>query len=70
MEFCHAILRKHTAQTEFDVSQVNSLPKVDILYGYANMNPVLPAALVKDKAQGIVVAGVGNGNLYPPLNSK
>ncbi|RPE13491.1 type II asparaginase [Chitinophaga lutea] len=67
VEYYHAILRKHTVQTEFDISQVNSLPKVDILYGYANMNPVLLDALVKDKAQGIIIAGVGNGNLYPTV---
>ena len=68
--YYHKILRKHTVETEFDISQVNTLPKVDILYGYANMNPVLVDALVKDKAQGIVVAGVGNGNLYPTVEQR
>ncbi|WP_343304680.1 type II asparaginase [Chitinophaga niabensis] len=70
VEYYHSILRKHTVQTEFDISQVNSLPKVDILYGYANMNPVLLEAVVNDKAQGVVIAGVGNGNLYPTVEAR
>ncbi|MRG46647.1 type II asparaginase [Chitinophaga sp. SYP-B3965] len=70
VEYYHSILRKHTIQTEFDISQVNSLPKVDILYGYANMNPVLLEAVVNDKAQGVVIAGVGNGNLYPTVEKR
>lgn len=70
VEFYHRIIRKHTNQTEFDVTNVKTLPKVDILYGYANTNPVLVDALVKDHVQGIVIAGVGNGNLYPTVEAK
>lgn len=70
VEYYHSILRKHTVQTKFDINQVNSLPKVDILYGYANMNPVLPDAVVNDKTQGVVIAGVGNGNLYPTVEAR
>src|SRR5881628_3290181 len=32
--------RKHTVDTEFDVSKLESLPQVDIVYGYANMNRI------------------------------
>ncbi|MGX5818042.1 type II asparaginase [Chitinophaga lutea] len=70
VEYYHKSIRKHTTETEFDVSGVQSLPKVDILYGYANMNPTLVDALVKDKVQGIVIAGVGNGNLYPTVEER
>ncbi|WP_143309272.1 type II asparaginase [Chitinophaga vietnamensis] len=66
----HTILRKHTTETEFDISQVNALPKVDILYGYANMNAALVDCLVNDGAKGIVIAGVGNGNLYPTVATR
>jgi hypothetical protein len=40
---------RHTPETEFDISQVNTFPKVDILYDYSNKNPVPADALVKDK---------------------
>ena len=38
--FYRVSTRKHTADTEFDVSKLDALPQVDIVYGYANMNRV------------------------------
>lgn len=55
--------RKHTTQSEFDVSNLETLPQVDIVYGYANNNRVGLDAFVKAGAKGIVHAGVGNGSL-------
>jgi L-asparaginase len=54
---------KHTAASEFDVSNVSVLPRVDILYAYADMSPDLIDASVANGAKGIVIAGVGNGNM-------
>ena len=54
---------KHTTQTEFDVSNVNKLPRVDIVFAYADMPPDLIDASVNAGAKGIVIAGVGNGNM-------
>jgi L-asparaginase len=54
---------KHTTQTEFDIAQVNSLPRVDILYAYEDMSPALIDASASGGAKGIVIAGVGNGNM-------
>lgn len=56
-------IRKHTAQSEFDVSGLESLPQVDIVYGYADNNRLALDAFVKAGAKGIVHAGVGNGSL-------
>ncbi len=42
-------LGRPTPETEFDISQVNTLPKADILYDYSNKNPAPADALVKDK---------------------
>jgi L-asparaginase/glutamin-(asparagin-)ase len=55
--------RKTTADTEFDVSKLESLPQVDIVYGYANVGPVALNALVAAGAKGIIHAGVGDGSL-------
>ena len=55
--------RKHTADSEFDIANLNSLPQVDIVYGYANMGPVALDALVAAGAKGIIHAGVGDGSL-------
>lgn len=54
---------KHTTSSEFSVEGVDALPKVDIVYAYANMGRELIDAAVNAGAKGIVVAGVGNGNM-------
>jgi len=54
---------KHTLASEFDVTNVSQLPRVDILYAYADMSPDLIDASVAQGAKGIVIAGVGNGNM-------
>lgn len=56
--------RLHTSHTVFDVSAVKSLPKVGIVYGYANADPILVEALINAGYAGIVHAGVGNGNIH------
>ncbi len=58
---------KNTVDTEFDVTDLKKLPKVDIIYGYSNANRVVVDALVKDGVKGIIHAGVGNGNIYPTV---
>lgn len=55
---------KHTSDTPFDVSKLNELPKVGIVYNYANASDLPAKALVDAGYDGIVSAGVGNGNLY------
>lgn len=56
--------RKHTTSTPFDVSTLSELPKVGIIYNYANASDLPVKALVDAGYEGIVSAGVGNGNLY------
>jgi L-asparaginase len=54
---------KHTTGSEFDVASVTKLPRVDIIFGCADMSPDLIDAAVANGAKGIVIAGVGNGNM-------
>lgn len=54
---------KHTMGSEFDIADVSRLPRVDILYAYVDMPPDLIDASVANGAKGIVIAGVGNGNM-------
>jgi L-asparaginase len=53
--FCRESTRPNTTDTEFDVSGLDSLPKVDIAYG--NYNSIALDAFVKAGAKGIVHAG-------------
>lgn len=54
---------KHTTNSEFDISNVTKLPRVDIIFACADMSPDLIDASVNNGAKGIVIAGVGNGNM-------
>ncbi len=54
---------KHTTQTEFDITGVTQLPRVDIIFAAADMSPDLIDCAVTNGAKGIVIAGVGNGNM-------
>jgi L-asparaginase len=53
----------HTVASELAVDGRTELPRVDVLYAYAGMPADLVAACRDRGARGIVVAGVGNGNL-------
>ena len=54
---------KHTSGSEFDVDGVDKLPRVDVVFACADMPPDLIDASVANGAKGIVIAGVGNGNM-------
>lgn len=45
--------RKHTTQSEFDITGLTDLPRVDIVYGYANNSRVMLDAAVNAGAKGI-----------------
>jgi L-asparaginase len=56
--------RAHTTDTPFDISKLNTLPTVGIVYNYANASALPVEAYTQAHFKGIVSAGVGNGNLY------
>src|SRR4029079_14737574 len=47
----------------FDVTNVNKLPRVDIIFACADMPADLIDAAAANGAKGIVIAGVGKGNM-------
>ncbi|MDM5309902.1 type II asparaginase [Peribacillus frigoritolerans] len=53
--------RKHTTKSVFDVSKLDKLPLVDIIYSYQNDSRYFYDAAVKAGAKGIIIAGEGNG---------
>jgi len=48
--------------TPFAAREIAALPRVDIIYSYANFGPDVVEFLVKQGVKGIVLAGVGDGN--------
>lgn len=56
-------LKRHTVHSEFDVSNLQKLPRVDINYTTLGSDGVLIDAAVAGGAKGIVNAGVGHANM-------
>jgi len=56
----------HTSKSEFSIDGVTKLPRVDIIYAHANMSPDIITSAVANGAKGLVIAGVGDGNMTAP----
>jgi L-asparaginase len=65
-EFSRSPARAHTTATPFKVTPGQTLPRVDIIYAHAGMSPDLIDAAVVNGAKGLVIAGVGDGNMTTP----
>jgi L-asparaginase len=61
--FYRSSTKRHTANSEFDVSALTQLPKVAVVYSYVEPEPAVIKAVVTAGAKGIVFAGTGNGAL-------
>lgn len=56
-------IKRHTINSEFDVTNLNELPRVEIVLSYSNATALFIEAAMYAGAKGIVTAGVGNGNV-------
>ena len=54
--------KRHTLHSEFDVSALTDLPRVEIMMGYAGADDLFVHAAIQAGVKGIVYAGMGNGN--------
>jgi L-asparaginase len=66
VEFYRGPVGRSTADSEFSLDGVTSLPRVDIVMAHENMDGKLIEAAVAAGSKGIVIAGVGNGNMTQP----
>jgi L-asparaginase len=62
-DFYRGPVGKHTTESEFSLEGVTALPRVDIVMAHENMDGKLIDAAVAAGAKGLVIAGVGNGNM-------
>jgi L-asparaginase len=63
VEFYRGPVGRHTTESEFSLDGLTALPRVDIILAYENMDGALIEAAAAAGARGIVIAGVGNGNM-------
>jgi L-asparaginase len=62
----HAPAAPSALRGAFDLGPLTRLPTVFVLHAHANMDGTLVEAAVAAGAQGLVIAGVGNGNMTDP----
>jgi L-asparaginase len=65
-EFFRGPVGRNTVDSEFSLDKVTQLPRVDIIMAHENMDGAIINAAVAAGAKGIVIAGVGNGNMTAP----
>jgi L-asparaginase len=63
--YYHQPVRKHTVDTEFDVRDMTSLPRVDVVLSYVNADGIMIEAAARAGARGIVSAATGAGRPTP-----
>ncbi|MDO8698476.1 MAG: type II asparaginase, partial [Pseudomonas sp.] len=55
--------KRHTMNSEFDIKNISSLPRVDIAYAYGNVDDTAYKAFGQAGAKAIIQAGTGNGSV-------
>jgi L-asparaginase type II len=71
IRFYRTPANRHTVNSEFRLDGINDaveIPRVDIVYSYADAGPELIKAAVAAGAKGIVVAGFPTGSTSPAMN--
>ncbi len=75
--FYRTTTRRHTTKSEFDVTGMTELPRVDIIYAVSGDDAKLAEAAVKAGAKGLVSASMGNCSIpngqeafYEPMMAK
>jgi L-asparaginase len=63
VDFYRGPVGRNTTKSEFSLDGVTALPRVDIIVAHENMDGKLIDAAVAAGAKGVVIAGVGNGNM-------
>jgi L-asparaginase len=56
-------VQKKNVNPHFDISKLDSLPKVEIVYMYVDASVTAINAFINDKTEGLIIAGVGNGSI-------
>ena len=66
--FYRAPLRQHTKATPFDITRLQKLPRVEIIYSSVDADGALiDAAVTQARAEGLVIAGFPTGSATPAM---
>ena len=62
VHYRYASTRPHTVSSEFDVSGLAALPKVEIVYTHISCGDTMLRAAMDSGCEGVVIAGTGSGS--------
>lgn len=65
-EYYRGLAHPYGPKSDFTIKAGQTLPRVDVIYAHAGMSPDLIDAAAANGAKGIVMAGVGDGNMTAP----
>jgi L-asparaginase len=65
--FYRSPTRRHTRESEFDVSSIDQLPRVEIVYVYGGADGLVVEALMDRGIAGLVIATMGSGAMPPAM---
>ena len=69
VDYYRVSLRKHTHQTDFDVTNLTDLPRVDMVTTFIDNDSVAIDAFIAAGAKGIALAAAGGGALTPGMRA-
>jgi len=58
-------VQKKNVNPHFDISRLDSLPKIEIVYMYVDASAIAINAFINDKTEGLIIAGVAADSHYP-----
>lgn len=58
-------MQKKNVNPHFDISSLDSLPKIEIVYMYVDASAIAINAFINDKTEGLIIAGVAADSHYP-----
>jgi len=64
------INKRHTSSSEFDISGLNGLPKVGIVFANQDASGAGLAGFIAEGYDGVVIHGLGTGGMTPALREK
>jgi len=62
ISFYSSTEKAHTVDSVFDTSDLLQLPRIEIIYGYADSGSLFVNAAIEAGVDGLIFAGVGDGN--------
>jgi L-asparaginase len=63
VNYYNQALQKQKGHAPFKISSLDHLPKVDIVYMYVDASATAISAFINDEADGLIIAGSGNGSI-------